>query len=80
MTTIMKLAVMPTLTFLMCIALALDTLSTAVCVAYATLPVSASSYVLARQLGGNAELMAGIITATTLAAMGAIPLAVTMIG
>ena len=79
MATIVKLAVVPALTFLMCITLSLDNLTTAVSVVYATLPVSASSYVLARQLGGNAELMAGIITATTLAAMGAIPLAATLI-
>lgn len=76
----MKLALMPIFTFLMCLALGLDSVTTAVCVTYATLPVSASSYVLARQLGGNAELMAGIITASTLAAIGAIPLAVTLLG
>ncbi len=75
-----KLALVPFLTFLMCRALGLDAVTTAVSVTYAALPVSASSYVLARQLGGNAELMAGIITATTLGAMGAIPLAVMLMG
>jgi predicted permease len=76
----LKLVAMPLLTFLMCRVLELDALTTAVCVTYATLPVSASSYVLSRQMGGNAGLMAGIITASTLAAMGAIPLAITLLG
>lgn len=39
-----------------------------VAVLYAALPCSASSYVLARRMGGDAPLMAGIITAQTLAA------------
>jgi malonate transporter and related proteins len=70
-----KLMLVPALTFGMCLALGLDVQTTGVCVLYATLPCSASSYVLARQMGGNAELMAGIITGTTLAAMFAIPAA-----
>ncbi|MCG8511640.1 MAG: AEC family transporter, partial [Rhodospirillales bacterium] len=75
LTTATKLAVMPALTFGMCLALGLDAVATGVCVLYAALPCSASSYVLARQMGGNAELMAGIITATTLVAMVSIPAA-----
>lgn len=75
MTTATKLALMPILTFGMCLMLGLEAQTTAVCVMYAALPCSASSYVLARQMGGNAELMAGIITATTLAAMVVIPAA-----
>lgn len=41
---------------------------------YAALPCSASSYVLARQMGGDAPLMANIITLQTLLAAGTIPL------
>jgi len=40
---------------------------------YAALPCSASSYVLARQMGGDAPLMANIITLQTLLAAGTIP-------
>lgn len=42
-------------------------------VLYAALPCSASSYVLARQMGGDAPLMANIITLQTLLAAGSIP-------
>ena len=47
---------------------------------YASLPGSATSYVMARQMGGNSTLMAGIITATTIAAMAALPAWVLAIG
>ncbi|MBC7906306.1 MAG: AEC family transporter [Rhodospirillaceae bacterium] len=40
----------------------------AVCVVYGGLPVAPNAYVLARQLGGDARLMAGIITLSTVAA------------
>ncbi|MBB4658990.1 AEC family transporter [Parvularcula dongshanensis] len=36
-------------------------------------PCAASAYVLARELGGNAELMAGHVTATTILAFAALP-------
>lgn len=44
----------------------------AVCVLYGGLPVAPNAYVLARQLGGDARLMAGIITLSTLAAAGSL--------
>ncbi|MBL6946708.1 MAG: AEC family transporter [Rhodospirillales bacterium] len=75
-----KLAILPTLTFLTSWLFGLDSLSTGVCVTYATLPVSISSYVLARQMGGNAKLMAGIVTTTTLVAMATIPIAIALLG
>jgi predicted permease len=37
-------------------------------VLFAACPISASSYVLARQLGGDATLLARLITITTIAA------------
>jgi hypothetical protein len=69
-----KLLVLPALTFAAGWLLGLGALAQAVAVLYATLPASASSYVLARQMGGDAPLMAGIITATTLIAALTIPL------
>ena len=71
--TVVKLLVMPAVTVLACRFAGLDGLTFAVCVLYGAVPCSASSYVLARQMGGDAALMAGIITATTLAAMVTIP-------
>ena len=40
----------------------------------ATVPGASSSFILARQLGGNAQLMANITTAQTLAPMVTMPL------
>jgi predicted permease len=39
-------------------------------------PVATSSYILARQLGGDARLMANIITLTTLLSLVTIPLTI----
>jgi predicted permease len=47
---------------------------------YATLPCSASSYVLARQMGGDAPLMANIISVQTVLAMGSMPLLLILFG
>ena len=71
--TAIKLLIVPVVTALACRVAGLDGLTFAVCVLYGAVPCSASSYVLARQMGGDAALMAGIITATTLAAMVTIP-------
>ncbi|MEN9434018.1 MAG: hypothetical protein RLZZ422_1607 [Pseudomonadota bacterium] len=45
-----------------------------VVVIMAALPTASSAYILARQLGGNADLMAAIITLQTLAALLTLPL------
>lgn len=71
--TMLKLLALPALTWAAGRLLGLDPLAQSVAVLYAALPVSASSYVLARQMGGNAPLMAGIITATTIAAALTMP-------
>ncbi|OLO05737.1 AEC family transporter [Salinicola socius] len=41
---------------------------------FAALPTATSAYILARQLGGDAELMAAVITGQTLLAMATLPL------
>ncbi len=45
----------------------------------ASVPTATSGYVLARQLGGDAPLMAGLVTATSLAAMVTMPLWLTIV-
>ncbi len=52
----------------------LEGLGRSVVVMWAALPTSAASYILARQLGGDAPLMAAGITATTVAAAVTMPL------
>lgn len=72
-TTAIKLIALPGLTWAACLALGVDGLAMTVCVLYASLPNSATSYVLARQMGGDTELLAGIITVTTIIAMLTMP-------
>lgn len=57
-------------------ALGLTDVPAMVAVAYGALPCSASSYVLARRMGGDAPCMANIITFQTLAAAAALPLVI----
>ena len=68
-----KLLLMPFLVLLLSRHLQLEAAVTLVVVLFAALPTSVSSYILARQLGGNEHLMASIITAQTLLAMLSMP-------
>jgi malonate transporter and related proteins len=54
--------------------LGLPPLLLAVAVGVSSMPSAPASYVLAREMGGDAPLMAGIVTATTLLALITIPL------
>jgi malonate transporter and related proteins len=78
--TALKLVAVPIATAAACRAAGIDGLSFEISVLYAVIPCSASAYILARQMGGDAELMAGIITATTLAAMISVPAVLILLG
>lgn len=60
--TLIKLGVMPPLTYLLCHAVGLPLLVTQVMVISSALPSSPSGYVLASQMGGDAQTMASAIT------------------
>lgn len=70
----LKLLVMPLLTWGLCLAVGLDPLATAICVLFMALPTAATSYVMARAMGGDAPLMAAITTTEHLAAVLTLPL------
>jgi predicted permease len=72
---ILKLAVLPVLTLIFGNALGAEALAQNIAVLVASVPVSASAYVMAREMGGDPAIMAGAITATTLAALATMPLA-----
>lgn len=59
--------------------LGLDTLTQQVLVLLGCLPTATSAYILARQMGGNAPLMANLITAQSLLAFLVIPLWMVMV-
>jgi malonate transporter len=78
-TCILKLLLMPAATVLACRLLGVQGLTAAVAVLFTACPISASSYVLARQLGGDAPLIAGLITLTTIAAVLTMPLVLALL-
>ena len=75
-----KLVALPLLVWALCALAGLDAMPTTVAVLYAALPCSASSYVLARRMGGDAPLVAGIITAQTVLSAVTIPVLAVVLG
>lgn len=74
MTALLKLVAMPGLTLALCLLLGLDALPTAMAVLFMALPTAATSYVMARAMGGDAPLMAAITTTEHAAAVLTLPL------
>ena len=72
--TLSKFALMPLATLLACHAFGLHGPAAVAALLFQTLPTASSSYIMARQLGGDAPLMAGIIATQTLLASIALPL------
>lgn len=79
-TNLTKLILMPALVLALAMALGLDPVSRDIALLFAALPTATSAYILARQLGGDAELMAALITGQTLLAMLTLPLWLTLAG
>ncbi|MDP3737857.1 MAG: AEC family transporter [Hyphomonadaceae bacterium] len=72
--TILRLGVMPAVAAGMCFAIGMSDMSFEVAMICVAAPAATSAYILARQLGGDATLMANIITLTTLLSLVTIPL------
>ena len=79
LTSALKLLVLPGATALACRLFGIDPLGAAAAVLFTAAPISASSYVLARQLGGDAAMIAGLITITTIAAVATMPLVLALL-
>lgn len=76
---VMKLLLFPLMTVGLALMWQLDGMLVQVAVLLASLPTATSAYILARQLGGDAPLMAGIISGQTLLAMVTIPLMLSLL-
>jgi len=72
-TGVLKLMVMPAATWGLCSLLGVPPLATAVAVIFMALPTAATSYVMARALGGDAALMAAITTTEHIASIVTLP-------
>lgn len=69
-----KFVLLPALTWLACAGLGVRGVPAEVAVLFAALPTATSSYIMSKQLGGDAPLMAGITTLQTLLAAFTLPL------
>lgn len=77
--TTLKLIIMPVATWACCRLLGVEGVAAATALLFTAAPISASSYVLARQLGGDAPLMASLITISTILATITMPLALALL-
>ncbi|MFW5734920.1 MAG: AEC family transporter, partial [Oceanidesulfovibrio sp.] len=76
---LLKLVLLPAVTMLACRLYHVPTPADVIAVLFAALPTAASSFILARQLGGDEDLMASIITAQTVLAFATLPLALYLV-
>lgn len=75
---LMRLVAAPALVWSACLATGAGPLHQAIAVGIASTPTAAASYTLAREMGGDARLMAAIITATTILSFITMPIAITL--
>jgi predicted permease len=73
-----KLLVMPAVTAALLLALGVHGAPAAVVILFQAVPTATNSYILARQLGGDANLMAGIITVQTILGAVTLPVVLTL--
>ena len=78
-TGVLKLVAMPAITWGLCTLLGVPPLATAVAVVFMALPTAATSYVMARAMGGDAPLMAAITTTEHIASIVTLPLWVLLV-
>lgn len=71
---VVKFVVLPVVTFAAALALGLAGAPLVTVLLFQAMPTASSAYILARQLGGDAPLMAGITAVQTVLAAAAIPL------
>ena len=71
---LVKLVLFPLIAWGLALMMGLSETARQACIIFASVPTATSAYILARQLGGDAQLMASIITVQTLVAMLTMPL------
>lgn len=76
MSSFTKFIIMPAVTLIACRLVGLQGDAAIAVLLFQSLPTASSSYIMARQMGGDAPLMAGIIAGQTLIAALALPVAV----
>lgn len=77
---VLKLVAMPVLTVALAMRFGVSGANLAIVAACAAVPTSPSAYVLARQMGGDAPLLAQIITLQTILAAITMPIVIATVG
>jgi len=80
LTSLLKLAVMPALAWGLCRLFGLEGPGALAVILLNAMPTAGAAYILARQLGGDAPLMASIITVETAMAMASLPVVLSLTG
>ena len=75
----LKLVLMPVIAVALALWFGLSGSNLAIVAACAAVPASSSAYVLARQMGGDAPLLAQIITLQTILAAVTMPIAIALV-
>ena len=75
---LVKLVLFPIIIFALARFMGLSEVETSVALLFGAVPTSASSYTLARQMGGDAPLMAAIVTLQTILVFMTMPLTITL--
>lgn len=80
LTSALKLLVLPLMAVLLCRQLGTSAAVAQAACFFAALPAASNAYIMARQMGGDAPLMAGLVTWQALLAAATVPLAVHLPG
>ncbi len=80
LTLLLKLVVMPAMAIAIALVLGLSGINLAVVACCASVPAASNAYVLARQMGGDAPILAQIIALQTIVAALTMPVAIGLVG
>ena len=77
--TLSRLCLMPILAWLVCKMLGFNALETQIFILYFALPTASAAYILTKVLGGDSQLMAGVISLQIIGAAITLPIVLTLI-
>lgn len=77
--TVLRVAIMPAITFCFALLFGLSGMSLSVVMICVAAPVATTAYIMARQLGGDATLMANVTTLTTFISLVTLPLTLMLV-
>jgi hypothetical protein len=77
---VLKMIAFPAIIFATCVYLELNAVQTSIAILFGAVPTTAAGYILAKQLGGDAPLMATIVVVQTGLSIITIPITMALVG